>query len=166
MCLFLDFSLKKKKKKTLWYPVFKILGWTDSSVSHLLCACHCVGPGITQVNMTFLLWSARGTCPCSAIPPLAATPPRPLLFAAMEACDNQISLPTPRQPTLSASECSIPGHQKSAWPLPAGEDTSSSPGSLCLFFLALQQPCLHLNFDPVLLDGSIRFFSSLVSFHN
>ena len=81
---------KKEKKKTLWYPVFKVLGWTDSSVSHLLCACHCVGPGITQVNMTFLLWSARGTCPCSAIPPLAATLPRPLLFAAMEARDNQI----------------------------------------------------------------------------
>lgn len=89
MYLFLDFSLKTEKKK-LWYPVFKILDWTDSSVSHILCAYHCVGPGITQVNMTFPVWSARGTCPCSAVPPLAAAPPCPLLFAAMEAVDNQI----------------------------------------------------------------------------
>lgn len=74
----------------MWYPVFKILDWTDSSVSHILCAYHCVGPGITQVNMTFPVWSARGTCPCSAVPPLAAAPPCPLLFAAMEAVDNQI----------------------------------------------------------------------------
>ena len=74
----------------MWYPVFKILDWTDSSVSHLRCACHWVGPGITQVNATFPLWSARGTCLCSAFPPPAATQPRPLLFAAMEACDNQI----------------------------------------------------------------------------
>lgn len=55
-------------------------------VSHLLCTCHRMGPGVTPVNMTLSLWSPRGVC--HALPFLScchSTPSAPQR-AVGEAC--------------------------------------------------------------------------------
>lgn len=103
---------------------------TDSLVSRLLGACHCVGPGITEVNATLPLRSAGGIC--HALPFLFRLPLSHILCPCRcrgGLCATRECLPVPRLPTPGAPKRSVLWASEGCWvPCQRGRTASSSPG--------------------------------------